>query len=532
MAEIENGKGSTPLKPTYENIKTLAKRHKLKVGDLLALDKTNDPFYFGTPVQRAKAEWFAAMWEEQGYTRGKHIRRIHYDLVGEEAEEGEGGDYLKHDGTPYLHDDDSRNYLQQAATAARHLGLLSPDLLEDMRLKQGVHPATSGTGSRRGEDDEGTEVGFERVDTFSDQPLAWTHPRAFLSVGEGSYELPAFVPVGYSYVDADQPYRLEAWFEKEVGTPALLPVCQRQHVALLVGAGNLSITQADLFLRRVKEDGRPTRILYFADFDVAGYGMPVAVARQVEYLLRTREEYAEMPEIALHRIALTLGQIAGENPRGKRLPRKPVVLKSDNPRMSEEEKKRHRQVRSRLENFEEKFGAGYTEVNALKEEELAQLLEESVKRYRDRRLRSKLISADMEAQEMLGEETEERIGHHREELDAFMEQAETKVSGYRALIDRLNDRMAREFGPIRERIEEVAQEIEDDLEGYGGDLELPERPEPETEGDEQEALYDSGREDYFEQLNHYRRYQRRGDLVLLEDDQDEDKRGERGETDV
>src|SRR5215212_3162260 len=325
------------FEPTYANIKALAKRHKLKVGDLLALDKTNDPFYFGAPGQRAKAEWFTRMWHEQGYTRGKHIRRIHYDLVGEEAEEGEGGDYLKHDGTPYLHDDASRKYLHDAATAARHLGLLAPDLFEDMRLKQGVHPATSGTGTRRTEDDEGTDPGFERYDDPEDELLSWTPPRASLTSGEDAYEMPSYWAVGYSYRDTNQPYRLEAWFEKEVGTPALLPVCQRHKVELLVGAGNLSITQADRFLRRAKEDGRTTRILYFADFDVAGHGMPVAVARQVEYLLRTREEYADMPEIALHRIALTLEEIAGENPRGKRLPRKPVVLKSDNPNMSAEE---------------------------------------------------------------------------------------------------------------------------------------------------------------------------------------------------
>jgi hypothetical protein len=114
-----------------------------------------------------------------------------------------------------------------------------------MRLKEGVHPATSGTGSRRDEDDEGTEPGFER-DDLEDELLSWTPPQASLSEGETSYELPSFRPVGYSYKDTDQPYRLEAWFEKEVGTPALLPVCQRHKIALLVGAGNISITQADL----------------------------------------------------------------------------------------------------------------------------------------------------------------------------------------------------------------------------------------------------------------------------------------------
>ena len=182
--------------------------------------------------------------------------------------------------------------------------------------------------------------------------------------------------------------------------------------------------------------------------------------------------------------------------------------------MSEAEKKKHLQVISRLRNFEEKFGEGYTEVNALKEEELAQILEETIERYRDPRLFFKLLYARSDAEQMLNEETEDLIGHHTEELDALMEQAEQKVSGYRALVERLNERMAREFVPIKERIEEIAQEIEEDLEDYGDGLDLPERPEPETEGDEHEPLFHCGRLDYIEQLNHYRRYQRRGDLVL------------------
>lgn len=186
--------------------------------------------------------------------------------------------------------------------------------------------------------------------------------------------------------------------------------------------------------------------------------------------------------------------------------------------MSEAEKKKHLQVISRLKNFEQKFGVGYTEINALKEDELAQILEETVKRYRDGRLSIKLLYARSDAEETLNAETERRIGHHRGSLDSLMEQAERKVSGYQGIIDRLNERMAREFAPLRERIEEISKEIERDLDGYGEYLHLPERPKPETEGDEEKPLFDSGRLDYFEQLNYYRRYQRRGDLVLPVDD--------------
>jgi hypothetical protein len=78
----------------YDVIKALAKARRVRVADLLVLAEKNDPFYAGSPAQRAKAEWFAELWARFGYTTGVHLRRVHYRLVsGEEV-------YHKHDGTP------------------------------------------------------------------------------------------------------------------------------------------------------------------------------------------------------------------------------------------------------------------------------------------------------------------------------------------------------------------------------------------------------------------------------------------------
>lgn len=504
----ENGSLYYDFEPTYKNLKALAESNKgvrgrpgVQVNDLLALNKGNDPFYFGSDTEQAMAKWFAKLWEERGYTGGKHIRRIHYELTTESHDT-----YHRHDGSPYLHDEDSRNYLHRAAIAARHLGLIDTSLFSDMRLKDPIQGFESTVKHLPGT----TEPGFEQLEG----EMLWTYPEITFEGGNADYELPSFRPTGYSYCDIDQPYRLEAWFEKEVGTNTLLPVCRRYNVHLLVGAGNISITQADLFLRRVVEDGRPTRILYFADFDVAGHQMPVSVARQIEYLLYSKK-HSEVANIALHRIAITKEQIEGDNPRGERLPRKPVQLKSDNPNMSGAERQKHSPVITRLKNFEKKHGAGYTEVNALNENELAEVLEQEAKRYRDPTLRRRLWSAEFDARSLLATETEERIGHYTEELDSLVEEQNGVVSGYRALARRLNARMQRELRSIHDRIQEIGEEIEGELEGYGEDLELPERPEPETEGDPKPPLFESERK-YFDQLNYYRRYQGRGDLVLPE----------------
>src|SRR5215204_789239 len=301
------------FEPTYENLKELANelrqrlrdetgdgRAKLDVNEVLALDKTNDPFYFGTPAQVAMGKWFRDIWEEKGYSGGKHIRRIHYEISTESHKQ-----YYRHDGTPYINDEDSRLNLQKACTASRHLGYIEASDFSDMRLKAGVKEFR---GLPRFEH-ESTESGFEREE---DAGLKWEYPKVTFEGGEASYELPEYVATGYDYADDDQPYRLEAWFEKEIGTKALEPVCRNLQVHLLIGVGNISVTQADLILQRSVEDERPTRILYFADFDAAGHGMPVSVARQIEYLIRTK--YSSVENIAMHRIAVTPEQIGGDNP--------------------------------------------------------------------------------------------------------------------------------------------------------------------------------------------------------------------------
>jgi len=57
----------------------------LIVSDLCALATKNDPFYVGTPGQRAGAEWFAGLWRRFGYDDGVHLRRVHYEIDGQES---------------------------------------------------------------------------------------------------------------------------------------------------------------------------------------------------------------------------------------------------------------------------------------------------------------------------------------------------------------------------------------------------------------------------------------------------------------
>jgi len=85
------------MRAMYEHLKALAKANRVSVKDLLALHRTNDPFYYGSPADRQAAEWFAALWERFGFTTGVHLRRVHYRLVSQT----DPAQRLRPDGTVY-----------------------------------------------------------------------------------------------------------------------------------------------------------------------------------------------------------------------------------------------------------------------------------------------------------------------------------------------------------------------------------------------------------------------------------------------
>jgi len=68
----------------YEALKLLAKEMKRPVKSLLAESPQVDPFYCGMPAQVEKAQWFADLWNTFGYTKGVHLRRMHYQIISQD----------------------------------------------------------------------------------------------------------------------------------------------------------------------------------------------------------------------------------------------------------------------------------------------------------------------------------------------------------------------------------------------------------------------------------------------------------------
>ncbi len=261
----------------YGQIKQMAKETGQRVTDLIVLAPQNDPFYTGTPNDCALAEWFAGLWHAFGYTRGVHIRRVHYQIVSQNPP------VLLPNGVPYENTVECWDILNLASKAARYLGLVDPASFHDRRNPDPVVYASH-------------EVYEPEVYTSSG---LWGHQFRLPNFPN----LPSYQVSGYR---GSQPYHLEVWCEKSTMNDVLKPLCEHYRANLQTGLGELSITATLACCQRLQQANTPARILYVSDFDPAGQSMPVAVARKIEYFVRT---LGLEVDVRVFPVVLTLEQI-------------------------------------------------------------------------------------------------------------------------------------------------------------------------------------------------------------------------------
>lgn len=444
----------------YERIRAQAKALGTPIPALLALARQNDPFFAGAPAQSEKAEWFKALWDQFGYTTGVHLRRVHYQHFSQK-------DPRRHDGKPYENTESCWNYLCDAGKAARYLGLIAPDAFEDHR-----NPAPQITVEY--------SHAYEEPAWTADAPW-WELPSIHADLaGDISLEIPGPQVTGYGYSQEDQPYHLELWVEKSTMDDVLLPICQRYGANLVTSLGFQSITSVKDLLLRISEADKPARIFYISDFDPAGDGMPVAVARQAEYWL---DRYAPGADIKLTPLTMTLEQV-----QRYRLPRKPV-----------------KDTDRRKLGFEELYGEGQVELDALEAlhpGELARIVRQAIQPYRDENLRQRLAEAEAEAAVSAAFAWEDALAPYRASLRDIDRRARMILERYQVHLEGLRQAMQVEMEPLQAELDDVRQAILDEQDSL--EIELPERPEPEnTIASETGWLYDSGR-DYMEQLAVYK----------------------------
>jgi hypothetical protein len=436
-------------------LQQLARDRGVPMGELLVMDRNNDPFNCGTPAEVRDAEWFAGIWDTFDLSLGAHLRRVHYAVLGRAALPS---------GAAYENTEACWRYLLKASAKARILGLVDAGLLVDRRNAEPVLM---------------WEPRPEPWPAVEWEELAWRIPRP--SVHPPMLWEPDVEVGGYDLDPGDHPVHVEVWIEKSTMNDVLVPVCQRLGVNLVAGSGYTSHTRLVELVDRARH-GRPVRILYVSDFDPAGAAMPVAAARYVEFVVANSD--LEL-DIAMTPLALTAQQCIDHE-----LPRIPIK-DSDN----------------RRGRFEERHGEGATELDALEALHpgaLARIVAEAVEPYRDRSHRERLDAAHLDA-------TAVAEGVRRAALaDVFDELGDVRRAA-RAAHDRLLAAIGpaievyeAEVAPLRDRLADLEDRYRDTVDDL--DVELPERPPAVAEGVlfDGDWLYRSDR-NYLAQLDAYRR---------------------------
>jgi hypothetical protein len=393
-----------------------------------------DPFAAGMPERKVKAEWFAGVWRTMHMRIGAHIRRVHYRLISQPTP------ILMPSGAPFLNTEPCWEFLIDASLYARYLDLV-PNFTVDRRNA----PPT--------------------INMVEGCPGLIT-PRGGIQIETPTYAAPLlklFKP------QIAQRYVIEIWCEKSTINDILEPLGERFGVNIVTGIGELSQTRCVELVQRALESGRLVRILYISDFDPAGLGMPVSVARKIEFELHRRGLDLD---IQLIPIALTYDQCVEFE-----LPRTPIKVGE-----------------TRAARFEERFGEGATELDALEalhEGELTRILEHEIMRYYDPTLERRSESVAAQVERDLARVSAPIRRRHAGDIRALVAEHKRLTALLKA--------SERKTAPIMRRIERALRAAAPDLDDYAW-------PEPRQGNEHPDPLFDSTR-DYIEQINRYKAHQ-------------------------
>jgi hypothetical protein len=252
--------------------------------DLLVLSPKHDPFA-ETKASRRDAEWFAEQIARFVPAGRVHLRGLYYRCLS-------AGDVRLPDGARFVGSHKTADLIENAGKYARHLGLVRFDRIVDERA---APPELYDTEGNRA-DPEDTRPGERR--------LIVGGSGAAVSLPAISSLLPT---IGTSAMPKPrQPYRICMVGEKTSLGEVLRPIAREVMAELLLATGEVSESHVYGIAARAAADGRRLRILYFADFDPAGWQMPVSIARKLQ--AHCAREFPDL-DVRLIRVALTYDQV-------------------------------------------------------------------------------------------------------------------------------------------------------------------------------------------------------------------------------
>jgi hypothetical protein len=437
----------------YDEVWSLANRLGRKASSLVVLHPDHDPYYAGRESRRAGAEWISALWEELGIRAGAHVRRIHYVLLSQKTP------VLLPNGTSYENTLACYVELGQAVRDARYLKLIPGGLLEDHR-----NP--------------------EPVINYIDQRAsdAYIHSGGGSVAGSGLHAINP-TQIVFPYLNllapvASQPYHLEVWCEKSTMNDVLMPLGRRYGVNVVTGVGELSTTACELLVLRAHESQKPCRILYISDFDPSGMNMPVSAAVKIGFCSRGLDL-----DIQVRPVVLTYDQCVEYA-----LPRTPIK-DSD----------------ARGDRFEQRFGEGATELDALEALHpgvLREILEDEIARYYDNEIEDNLREAAREVRADLERIESEVRGRYREEIAVLEAERDSINAEAEEALRRQNERE----DALRDRTRPLFDRMSADLRDALPDVDDYDWPEADLGDDDPDALFDSTRS-YVEQVDRFRLHQ-------------------------
>ncbi len=214
-----------------------------------------------------------------------------------------------------------------------------------------------------------------------------------------------------------------------------------------------------------------------SDFDPAGRAMPVSVARKLEFYIGTFDFDVD---VTLNPFVLTEEQC-----QHYRLPRTPI-----------------KETENRRDKFEENFGAGATELDALEAlhpGEMGKLLEQELDRYLDPTLDERVSSARWGFERQLGKIRDEVAEFHQDGIDELTLEFDAVLKAKQSL-EKSAEAWEETAGGLWRKMAKEMRERKPDL------PEVPTaRPANEPDGF---VLFDSKR-GYLNQIDHYHEWQRR-----------------------
>jgi hypothetical protein len=178
----------------------------------------------------------------------------------------------------------------------------------------------------------------------------WDSPAKIIAASAASYHRDKWI---------DQPQMVEVWVEKEALLGVFERVCYQLDIPVFACKGYTSLSEmkvaGDRMAERHEERGQDTVVLHFGDHDPSGIDMTRDIQDRLDVFTR------HTGVVQVQRLALTMDQVTEWNP-----PPNPAKVQD-----------------SRFENYLRSYGRSCWELDALRPQVLADLVEAQVDKYRD-----------------------------------------------------------------------------------------------------------------------------------------------------